>query len=643
MLARKGSGFDCFRRALVPSSAARVDCACLAFSPAHPRRHQSYAFMFDNALFGRSHHPQTIPNDGQDESKQTPFKRMRPGSRCITSSVLACKSENTGEASVPARSPSTQKFLDSIRQSFAADILPEVLKGTAESDGPAMDSPLIVLLAVSGGCDSVALLYAMGQFTDEISDSTKGARIIRTAETTQDEGSSTNAIPCEIHVVHFDHQQRGEESDGDRKFVENLALEAGFVFHWFRWGDDGDKDSEDSFSQDAARNWRRTNLIQLAESLANQKRSCGVILTAHHRDDCDETILLKLLRGAHISNLSGMDTVQRSATADDGVVFAKPMLGVSKVDIEHFLTSQRLTWREDSSNASNKYLRNRVRNELLPLLTDLVGGEDILHKRLESLDEQSRKVKADLLPRAAQYLTDWDSVELDQGVFPIPPNEIFTIVHEQALHTWAESHSEGNLILPYDQVKRVTEQLSLYPQRKKWSLHVGNNWNVRRNGDVLLLEANREDSPIITGEIRTVKSSWDLCQDKRDIGKANVLHKCSFQLLVPSGTRFDDLELKYVGGNQSHSFVPPWRKGRSPIKIKDFLRGQKVPLHKREGTPILCIGDVVVGVYIEEEGIVGNVKGGGKWIIHADYQAAEGNQALTKEGLMEVSLVHLVN
>ena len=254
-------------------------------------------------------------------------------------------------------------------------------------------------------------------------------------------------------------------------------------------------------------------------------------------------------------------------------------------------------------------------------------------------------MKADLLPRAAQYLTDLDSVELDQAVFPIPSNGIFTIVHEQALHTWAESLSKGNLVLSYDQVKRVTEQLSLYPQRKKWSLHVGNNWNLRRNGDVLLLEANREEFTGVTGEIAPMKATWSLCQDKKDIGKANVLDEWSIQLLVSSDTQFEDLKLNYVGGNQSNSFVPPWRKGRSPIKIKDFLRGQKVPLHKREGTPILCLGDVVVSVYIQEGNNSENVSCGGKWITHADYHA-EGNQALAadrKERLMTLSLVNLVN
>ena len=372
MLAQKGlsfSCFSCFRRVLI-ASVARTDDACLAFSPAS-QWHKSHA-VHSRAFFGdcslsmnRKRHIRAV------EMANT---RIQPKSEFISSTRLGAKGKNADDASIR-----TQKFLDSIRQSLVSNIIPEVLKDAAEVKDPTNDSPLLVLLAVSGGCDSIALFHAMEQLTEKVEDSTLNTRIIRTSELIrQGKGATTNEIPCEIHVVHFDHQQRGEESDGDKLFVENLASEAGFAFHSFCWGEDdvADTEQKSSFSQDAARNWRRANLIQLANALASENQSCdGVILTAHHRDDCDETVLLKLLRGAHISNLAGMDAVQRTC----GVVFAKPMLDIAKTDIEHFLTTQGLTWREDSSNESNKYLRNRVRNELLPLLGDMVGGKDILH------------------------------------------------------------------------------------------------------------------------------------------------------------------------------------------------------------------------------------------------------------------------
>ena len=366
MLPQKGSSFLCFRRVLI-ASVARTGDVCLAFSAANHAVHSRAFFGDSNLSMNRKRHMRAI------EMANT---RTQPKSECISSTHLYAKGQNANDASIR-----TQKFLDSIQQSLVSNIIPEVLKDTAEVKDPTNDSPLLVLLAVSGGCDSIALFHAMEQLTDKIEASTENKRIIRTSETIgQGTSATTNEISCEIHVVHFDHQQRGKESDGDKLFVENLALEAGFAFHSFCWGEDDDADigQKSSFSQDAARNWRRANLIQLANVLASKNQSCGsVILTAHHRDDCDETILLKLLRGAHISNLSGMDAVYRSGHS--GVVFAKPMLDIAKTDIEHFLTTQGLTWREDSSNESNKYLRNRVRNELLPLLGDMVGGKDILH------------------------------------------------------------------------------------------------------------------------------------------------------------------------------------------------------------------------------------------------------------------------
>ena len=366
MLAQKGSGFLCFRRILI-ASVARIGDACLAFSPASHAVHSRAFFGDSNLSMNRKRHMRAI------EMANT---RIQPKSKCISSSHLGAKRQNADDASIR-----TQKFLDSIRQSLVSNIISEVLKDTAEVKDPTNDSPLLVLLAVSGGCDSIALFHAMEQLTDKIEASTENKRIIRTSETIgQGTSATTNEIPCEIHVVHFDHQQRGKESDGDKLFVENLASEAGFAFHSFCWGEDDDDDigQKSSFSQEAARSWRRTNLIQLANVLASKNQSCGrVVLTAHHRDDCDETVLLKLLRGAHISNLSGMDAVQRSGHGR--VAFAKPMLDIAKTDIEDFLTTQGLTWREDSSNESNKYLRNRVRNELLPLLGDMVGGKDILH------------------------------------------------------------------------------------------------------------------------------------------------------------------------------------------------------------------------------------------------------------------------
>ena len=226
------------------------------------------------------------------------------------------------------------------------------------------------------------------------------------------------AIPCELHVVHFDHKTRGEESDGDRIFVESLCEKLHIPCHTYYWadGDDNEPNKEVvSFSHDTARLWRRRTMQELVTFLTGtiagigtgtgtgndvdsdsqrseqQGRRQGIILTAHHRDDSAETLLLKLLRGVHLTNISGIkpaywqdkDALVGNAhtghgTNRDPVIMARPLLRIRKNDIQRYLVANDLEWREDSSNASNKYKRNQVRNQLVPLLEEMTGGEEQL-------------------------------------------------------------------------------------------------------------------------------------------------------------------------------------------------------------------------------------------------------------------------
>ena len=298
----------------------------------------------------------------------------------------------------------------------------------------------MIVLAVSGGCDSVGLfhgLLSLAETTDATAEEGSGRFFLslgyaRGGGAEEDRSASSSSLSpsvlCEVHVAHFDHRQRGTDSDADRTFVEGLCRDAGVPFHCFFWNDgggddehdgDGDGDEEakgaadrQKFSQETARDWRRSELVRLLDVLTTvsppersegwgrqrRQRLPGAIFTAHHRDDSDETMMLKLLRGSHITNLSGMDVVRvhraPSGSHDNGsktppsALFARPLLCVTKEDIVTYLRRGGWTWREDASNTSGKYLRNRVRNELLPLMSDLVGGRNVLRVRI------SRKIEA---------------------------------------------------------------------------------------------------------------------------------------------------------------------------------------------------------------------------------------------------------
>lgn len=494
--------------------------------------------------------------------------------------------------------------------------------------GDGSGKPVVLLLGCSGGCDSVALFHIL-------------TRIVGRDEDGWEDKYAGFAAPYDLHVAHFDHEQRGEESDGDREFVEDLCRRAGVGITTYRWRDaGGGGPGAGSFTQATARSWRNEALGDLLAALTSGGDRPGAILTAHHRDDSDETILLKLLRGAHVTSLSGMQRVRRDRVSDgeEGVPFVRPLLGTSRAEIERYLTSQGLGWREDSSNQSGKYLRNRVRNEVLPLLSDLVGGADVLHRRLESLEEQSGKLRQDLLLRAEQYVAEANS-EAGSRQFPLPLDGDLSVVHEQALHQWVETASGRNVVMSYQQLMRLGEQISKYPERRRWKMNIGKGCTVERTGDILSLSSSHD----VEQDTRQGSGRWVLAEAE------DIAHDDFESVVLRIKLNFFALNrLRAIGPKKmfkldnvakekaSWTFVPPWRKGRSPIKVKDFLRGQKVPLHYRSGAPILYLvgDDTAVAVYVKQN------DGHGKWIMHADFEAADDTN---EERIVELGILRQIS
>lgn len=255
--------------------------------------------------------------------------------------------------------PKRHAVLDSIQDSFERYILSNLQPDSARD--------VVLLVGVSGGCDSVGLLHALVRLLTRINDDNNKFHLPNRPDTV-----------FQLHVIHFNHKQRGDASDGDALFVQDLCDEMKLPCHVYDWN----ASSDTSFSQDAARQWRRTTMYSLLQTLIRgEEQQKGVILTAHHLDDSEESMLLKLIRGVHLTNLVGMDPVVVDSEDMSNFIIARPMLSVRKADIVDFLESNQRTWREDESNASDKYLRNRIRNELVPLLSDMMGGPNVLQVR----------------------------------------------------------------------------------------------------------------------------------------------------------------------------------------------------------------------------------------------------------------------
>jgi tRNA(Ile)-lysidine synthase len=193
-----------------------------------------------------------------------------------------------------------------------------------------------VMVAVSGGLDSMVLLRLL-----------------------HDLAASNRWKPT---VVHFNHQLRGRSSASDEVFVRQAAAKLGLPFV-AGWGAAKSRAQETGQSVEmAAREMRHAFLAQLARA-----RKCRVVALAHHADDQVELFFLRLFRGAGGEGLAGMKWCALSP-AGSRLQLIRPLLDVRRADLASFARENRIRFREDASNASLDFRRNRIRHELLPLL-----------------------------------------------------------------------------------------------------------------------------------------------------------------------------------------------------------------------------------------------------------------------------------
>lgn len=193
-----------------------------------------------------------------------------------------------------------------------------------------------ILVAVSGGLDSMVLLHLLCELAPRFN--------------------------WKLCIAHFNHQLRGRASDADERLVSKVAGQLKLPIQVGRGNVKALAKKNAVSIEMAARELRHNFLARTARRL-----NCSAVALAHHADDQVELFLLRLLRGTGSEGLVGMKWASGSP-ADRRVRIIRPMLDVTKGALEQFVHEQHIRYREDASNASVDFLRNRVRHELLPLL-----------------------------------------------------------------------------------------------------------------------------------------------------------------------------------------------------------------------------------------------------------------------------------
>lgn len=242
-----------------------------------------------------------------------------------------------------------------------------------------------LLLAVSGGADSVALLRLLVAI------------------------NRSNYWRWKLVVGHVDHGLRGRESRGDARFVRALAKTLGLPYVEKRLHLRATLKSP--CSEGVARQARLRALRQMQQS-----KKCAGVVMAHHADDQAETILMRMFRGCGLEGLAGMN----QSDSVGGMPVYRPLLDVRRQELRAYLHSLGQDWREDQSNASELYLRNRVRRNLMPLLEILWPKAVGALGRLAILASEAQGY---LVEAAERHLMEYPST-LCRGRLEIP-REVF--------------------------------------------------------------------------------------------------------------------------------------------------------------------------------------------------------------------------
>jgi tRNA(Ile)-lysidine synthase len=418
-----------------------------------------------------------------------------------------------------ARCTLTCVIVDAIRRFFAAHGI-----GSAP-----------IVAAISGGFDSTALLVALAEMGD-----------------------------VDLIAAHVNHRLRGADSDDDEGFVRQLCARYGIALRVA----DGTLDPaaiRNRGIEAAAREVRHARLKELAGS--------ALIVTAHQKNDQAETVLMRLMSGGGLAALRGIHPVR-----DDGVI--RPLLEVTRAEIERFLAARNITPRFDRSNADPRFLRNRVRM----LLRDFDDG---FIDNLAAIADQARQ-QWPVLERAIDAAEDVSESEDETRFRSLPENawlrQALLLRHIRRLDSEARDVSA-------DDLARLAGELE----------------TMKRVSVTKSLELVRDGSEIVLRHRERHESTPDF-EVQLDAGNRTFIPeiKATFHIQSsnPATRQPGNQLIQLPTGATPHFTIRNRRKGDRfrPLgmshdkKLKDLLIDRKIAVGSRDRIPLVVWQDTIVWV-----------------------------------------------
>ena len=379
------------------------------------------------------------------------------------------------------------------------------------------------LLAVSGGSDSVCLFHVF------------------------------KALGLRFDVAHCNFNLRGEESEGDEMFVRNL-LKDHTVNGYFTTFQTEKYAKEKRLSiQEAARKLRYDWFAEVVK-----KQKIDYVVTAHHQDDLIETFFINLTRGTGVAGLKGIPKKSRN--------IIRPMLTVSKEEVEDYLGELQLNYRHDSSNDSLKYSRNFLRHKIIPEL-------DHVHNNAK----KGMLATVDNLNSIEEYLSE--KLKEDEYNY-VEENEAMIQLKELASHSF---YFVFHVLSRYGFTKTQVE--NVIKSTQKGRLFYSNHYRLLKENNQLLIKRNNEENLDKTYSLATFgryKQPIELAVEVYQGSVDAIVFNENIAWMDASKVRFPLILRRWKEGD---CFQPLGLKGKK--KLSDFFTDLKLNQFEKEAIWVL--------------------------------------------------------
>ena len=433
-----------------------------------------------------------------------------------------------------------------------------------------------ILVGVSGGADSVCLLSILSDVKEQLGIS--------------------------VYAVHVDHMLRGEEAERDKAFVKKLCAQMEIPCTIVNADVNEIAQKHGLTVEEAGRNARYAAFAAAAKNINEEKIPKSIkVAVAHNKNDNAETVILNLTRGSGLSGLKGILPV----SSRGNMTVIRPLLGLGREDIESYLDQRGIPHVEDSTNAQSKYARNRIRNEVMPVLcevnsraqdhindtaSELAGVHSFIEKLVDDAMQYVVDVRDDSLALSVSRLGSLEQVIMDGVVYKSIGQAAGTFkdisrTHVRDVESLMDKQTGRRIELPYSVDARRSYSNIILGKRAE------NERNIRRDFENGRIYENVNPSIEIPlreiengGKVITLADGWNLVFDVVDVDDENRA-RLSVKNLYTKAFDYDTIKGNLILGRQESGDQIKFAGGTK--SLKKYYADEKIPLNARAALPVL--------------------------------------------------------